>query len=385
MLYRKFGKTNEDVSVLGFGCMRLPVINNNPVNIDEDKAIKMIRYAIDHGVNYVDTAYPYHGTGFGKAGESEPLLAKALKDGYRERVNIATKLPSWMIESREDMDRLLNEQLKRLETDTIDFYLVHTLNKKLWPKLKKFGISDFLDKAISDGKIRYAGFSFHDDCHTFKEIVDEYDWSFCQIQYNYLDKNYQAGKEGLMYAAKKGLGVAIMEPLKGGNIVNNIPKSITDIWNEADVKRTSTEWAFRWLYNHPEISVVLSGMTEIEHVVENVKIANDAKENSLTQEELKLVDRVAEVFKKGLKINCTTCGYCMPCPTGINIPESFALYNNAYLSNNITTDKNRYHARLSEKQKASNCIECGKCESQCPQGISIIKELKNVVDLFEKK
>lgn len=383
MLYRKFGKTNEEVSALGFGCMRLPVIDGDPTKIDEEKAVEMVRYAIDNGVNYIDTAYPYHGNDFTKGGESEPFVAKALKDGYRERVNIATKLPTWLIQSREDMDRLLNEQLERLQTETIDFYLVHTLNKQLWANVKNLGIDEFLDKAIEDGRIRYTGFSFHDDVDTFKEIVDSYDWSFCQIQYNYLDENYQAGKEGLEYAAERGLGISVMEPLRGGSLTNKLPNEILDIWNDADVKRTPAEWALRWIWNHPEVSVVLSGMTEMEHAKENIQIAKASEPNSLTQKELELVDGAKKIFKEKMKVDCTNCRYCMPCPVGVDIPQNFAMYNNAYLFDDIARWKMMYSNFLSPKAKASNCVECGKCEGHCPQNIPIRQQLKNVKEVFE--
>lgn len=388
MLYRKFGRTNEKVSALGFGCMRLPVIDNDQMKIDEKKAISMIRYAIDNGVNYIDTAYPYHGKGFNKGGESEPFLAKALKEGYRERVYLATKLPSWLIHSREDMDRFLNEQLERLQTEKIDFYLLHTLNKKDWANLKELGVYDFFNKATSDGRIKHVGFSFHDDLATFKKIVDDYDWSFCQIQYNYIDEDFQAGKEGLEYAAQKGLGIAIMEPLRGGNLVKNPPEEVGHIWNQAKVKRTPVEWALSWLWNHPQISVVLSGMTTMEHVIENINIANKAKENSLTQDELDMVDRVKEIYKEKLKVNCTNCKYCMPCPVGVNIPQNFALLNNYYLFNDAATkrmSKTAYNRVMPIKERASNCIECGKCESHCPQNISIRQELKKVRETFENQ
>lgn len=382
MLYRKFGKTNEMVSVLGFGCMRLPIIGNDPTNIDEDKAIGMVRHAIDAGVNYVDTAYPYHGTGFSQGGASEPFVAKALKDGYREKVKLATKLPSWLIKSRADMDKYLNEQLERLETDTIDFYLVHSLNKSYWPILTETGISEFLDQAIKDGRIKYAGFSFHDQAELFKEIVDYYDWSFCQIQYNYLDENYQAGREGLEYAAKKGLGIAIMEPLRGGNLIN-LPTEAKNIIDQADVKRTPAEWALRWVWNLPEVSVVLSGMTTMDQVVENIKVAQEAQPNSLTAKEMAIVDEVKKLFNERIKVNCTACSYCMPCSAGINIPMCFATYNDYWIFDGTPAAKQRYEFLAKISAPASNCVECGKCESHCPQGIAISKELKKVKQLFE--
>jgi predicted aldo/keto reductase-like oxidoreductase len=371
------------VSALGFGCMRLPIINNDPTKIDEEKAISMIRHAIDSGVNYVDTAYPYHGTGFTHGGASEPFVAKALRDGYREKVKLATKLPSWLIKTRADMDNYLDEQLKRLETDAIDFYLVHSLNKVVWPVLKEAGISEFLDQAIKEGRIKYAGFSFHDQIELFKEIVDDYDWSFCQIQYNYLDEDYQAGKEGLEYAAKKGLGIAIMEPLRGGNIVN-LPKDAKTLIEQADVKRTPAEWALRWVWNHPEVSVVLSGMTTMDHVTENIKVAQEAQANSLTAKEIGMIEDIKNLFKERIKVNCTACAYCMPCPAGVNIPLCFSTYNDYWVFDATPAVKQRYETVSKISAPASRCIECGKCEKHCPQGIAIREELKNVKEIFEK-
>jgi len=383
LLYRKFGKTNEMVSALGFGCMRLPIIGEaDPTNIDEEKAINMIRHAIDEGVNYLDTAYPYHGTGFAHGGASEPFVAKALKDGYRERVNLATKLPSWLIKTRADMDKYLNEQLERLETDTIDFYLLHALNDSLWPALKEAGVTEFLDQAIKDGRIKYAGFSFHDRIGVFKEIVDNYDWSFCQIQYNYLDENYQAGKEGLEYAAEKGLAVVIMEPLRGGKLIH-LPQVAKDIFNLADVKRTPAEWGLRWVWNHPEVSVVLSGMTAMDHVTENLKVAEEAHANSLTKKELASIDQVKAIFKERMKVNCTACAYCMPCPVGINIPVYFSTYNDHWIFDGNPEAQSMYGLWSAFWAPASKCEECGECESHCPQGIPIREELKKVVELFE--
>lgn len=381
MLYRKFGKTNEMVSILGFGCMRLPVIDNNTAKIDDEKAIPMLRYAIDAGVNYIDTAYPYHGTGFTQGGESEPFLAKALKDGYRKKVNIATKLPSWLIQTREDMDRYLNEQLERLETDVIDFYLLHGLNKTLWPQLKEAGVTEFLDQSIRAGKIKYAGFSFHDQESVFKEIVDYYDWSFCQIQYNYLDEYFQAGKAGLEYVAERGLGIAIMEPLRGGNLTR-LPEEAKAVFTEAGTNRTAAEWALRWVWNHPGVSVVLSGMSTMEQVDENIRVAREAEVNSLTAGELAGIEAVKKIFQEKIKVNCTGCSYCMPCPVGINIPTCFSTYNDYWVFNTPEA-KLTYAIWASMGALASQCVECGKCESHCPQSLEIRKELKQVVELFE--
>lgn len=379
MLYRNFGKTNETVSSLGFGCMRLPLLpGGDPSKIDEEKATRLIRNAIDEGVTYIDTAYPYHGTGMGSGGESEPFVGKALKDGYREKVKLATKLPSWLIKTRSDMDKYLDEQLKRLQTDHIDFYLVHSLNRKDWDRLKENGIDEFLDSAIKDGRIKHAGFSFHDKLDLFKEIVDYYDWSFCQIQYNYLDEEFQAGTEGLKYAADRGLGVTIMEPLRGGKLANNLPDEARAALNKGDVKRTPAEWALKWVWNHPEVTVILSGMNAMEQVTENIRVASESPANSLTENEVKIIEEARDIIKGKTKVNCTACGYCMPCPQGVNIPRCFSSYNNSAMFG-----KDDFYNMLSTEQKASNCVKCGRCETHCPQGISIRRELENVKAALE--
>jgi predicted aldo/keto reductase-like oxidoreductase len=386
LLYRNFGKTNEKVSVLGFGAMRLPALDNDPTKIDEKEAIKMIRYSIDQGVNFIDTAYPYGGFDMYKGGQSEPIVAKALKDGYREKVKISTKLPTWLIETRADMDKYLNEQLERLETDVIDFYMIHGVTKNYWEKMKELGFEEFLDKAIEGGKIKYAGFSFHDRIELFKEVVDYYDWSFCLIQYNYLDDNYQAGREGLEYAFNRGLGVATMEPLRGGQIAVNIPEEVKDTFDQAVVKRTPAEWALRWVWNHSEVSVVLSGMNTMDDVKENLRISSDAQSNSLTKKELIVVDHAKKVFNDKLEVGCTGCGYCLPCPNGVNIPENFAKYNDYYLFGTPETKerfKFGYEMGLLNGQRASACNECGLCEEHCTQEIPIMQVLKKVKKLYE--
>lgn len=379
MLYRKFGKTGEMVSTLGFGCMRLPLLlGGDNTQIDEQQAGKLLRYAIDHGVNYIDTAYPYHGQGMAHGGQSEPFLGNVLRDGYREKVKLATKLPAWLIKTREDMDRYLNEQLQRLQTDMIDFYLVHSLNSHSWKTVHELGVGEFLDSAIRDGRIRHAGFSFHDKISLFKEIVDAYDWSFCQIQYNYLDENYQAGREGIDYAAAKGLGIAIMEPLRGGKLATHLPKEAEQLMQQADGQRTPAAWALSWLWDQPEVSVVLSGMNTFEQLEENMRIAAEVEIGSMTAEERQVIEKVKNIFKEKTKVNCTTCGYCLPCPAGVNIPQCFSSYNNYYMFG----ENAAYRASLAKQQNASQCVDCGQCEEHCPQGIEIRRELKNVTAVF---
>ncbi|MFA6332379.1 MAG: aldo/keto reductase [Methanoregula sp.] len=381
MLYRKVPKNGDELSILGFGCMRLA--SNPDGSIDEERAVKQIRFAIDRGVNYVDTAWPYH------MGESEPLVGRALAGGYREKVKLATKLPSWLIGSREDMDKYLDAQLEKLKTDHIDYYLVHALVGDLWDTVAKLGITDFLDKAKADGRIRNAGFSFHGAGEDFNRIVDAYDWDFCLIQYNYLDEKNQAGTAGMEYAASKGLGIIVMEPLRGGNLTRNVPPAIRSIWDEAKTKRSPAEWALRWVWNHPEVTVVLSGMNDESHIQENLKIADQAYSNSLTEAELQLVKKVEKKYRELMKVGCTGCQYCMPCPSGVNIPLCFEHYNNLYLADNPDGEKFMYAARLGgavalgTPEFASLCVQCGQCIEQCPQHIDIPTVLESVVAELE--
>lgn len=383
MLYRKFGKTNESVSALGFGCMRLPILDGDNTKIDEAKAIEMIRYAIDHGVNYIDTAYAYHSVSLKTPGSSEPLVGKALQDGYREKVNVATKLPCWLVKAPEDFDRLLNEQLSRLQTDHIDFYLVHSLNTPSWPKMKEHGVFEFLERAKKDGRIRYAGFSFHDKVELFKEIVDAYDWSFCLMQYNYMDEYFQAGAEGLKYAAAKGMGVAIMEPLRGGRLAANVPEAVREVFAAAEAGRSPAEWGLQWVWNHPEVSVVLSGMSTLEQVKANLAAAEKAHANALTPAELQTIDKARQVFRERTKVNCTACGYCMPCPSGVNISGVFMHYNDYHIYQDALENAKYYD--LHPKQRAVSCTECGQCEEHCPQGLPIREEMKKARELFDAK
>ncbi|HZK70568.1 MAG TPA: aldo/keto reductase [Clostridia bacterium] len=377
MKYREFGKCDFKVSVLGFGCMRLPIINADEQQIDLEKAIPLIRYAIDNGVNYIDTAYPYH------KGSSEIVVGKALKDGYREKVNLATKLPTWLTNSYEDFDKYLNEQLEKLQTDHIDMYLLHGLNKERWDKLLELNIFKFIESALSDGRIKQIGFSFHDKLDTFKEIVDAYNWDFCQIQYNFLDDNYQAGTEGLEYAANKGMAIVVMEPLKGGRLSKTPPISVKELWRKTEVEKTPAEWALKWVWNHPEVTTVLSGMNSMEQIIENIKTAETALPNSLSEKDLALINNVKSQYNKLIKVQCTACGYCMPCPTGVDIPRNFAILNEASMYNEYDRQSHIYNNDLTLKQRAVSCVECGKCETLCPQHLEIRKHLKEVNEVLK--
>jgi len=359
--------------------MRLPIIDGNAGKINEAEAIKMIRYAIDHGVNYVDTAYVYHKR------NSEIAVGKALQDGYREKIRLATKMPTTIVNSQQEMDKCLDEQLGKLQTDHIDFYLLHGLRKERWPKLQEMKVFDWAERKIKEGKIRYLGFSFHDELSLFKEIIDSYSgWTFCQIQYNYVDSDYQAGTEGLKYAASKGLAVVVMEPLVGGKLAIRPPNEIQALWEQSDVKVRPVELALRWVWNHPEVSVVLSGMSTLEQVKENVELAEKSDPGTLGERELDLVDRVAKKYKQLGFVGCTGCKYCLPCPQGVNIPEIFALYNQYFAEGRNDEVKKKYWESITPESDANRCVRCGKCEEICPQHLSIRTILRYAAQLFDR-
>lgn len=382
MLTRKVPKTGDELSILGFGCMRLAEKPSG--GIDEERAIRQIRYAIENGVNYFDTAPIYH------VGRSEQVLAMALKDGYRGKVRIATKLPPWAVHSRGDMDRILDSQLETFGTDHIDYYLLHSLVKEKWEKLLRLGVLEFLDAAKSDGRIRNAGFSFHGTLETFKEIVDAYDWQFCQIQYNYLDEENQAGTEGLKYAASRDLAVMVMEPLRGGSLADPVPDEVKAIFEGMPVRRSAAEWGLRWVWDHPEVTVVLSGMNEEAHIRENIEAASGSFPGGLGQDERETIARVRDVFRRLRPVNCTGCGYCLPCPFGVNIPDCFALYNSVHLfphrqKNFRTLYLGRLGGIVGDTGYAGLCRQCGRCAAICPQHIPIPQTLKEVSATMEGK
>ncbi len=379
MQYRKFGNLDWQPSALGFGCMRLPILDGKAGNIDQEKVTAMIRKAVESGVNYFDTAYVYHDQ------QSEIALGKALEGGYRDRVRIATKSPIWLIEESADFDRLLDEQLERLQTGTIDFYLLHALNRHAWAKIQKLDLLRRAEAAKADGRIRCLGFSFHDSLPIFKQIVDGYDgWDFCQIQYNYMDIAVQAGEEGLHYAAAKGLGIVIMEPLLGGNLALDLPAT-RPLWNSAEQKRTPAGWALQWLWNQPEVSVVLSGMSTMEQVEENIQSAAASGPGTLNAAEIELVEKVRAALNGLRPIPCTNCEYCLPCPNGVNIPRNFAVYNSVAMYEDIDSSRVEYTQWIPNPQKAAACIQCDECLSKCPQEIPISSWLPVVEEVLGLK
>ena len=378
MNYRTNQKNGDELSILGFGCMRLPV---KAGIIDEARAIKMIRDSIEKGVNYFDTAYIYHG------GQSESLLGKALQDGYRPRVKIATKLPPYMVKKLNNAKKIMLTQLEKLHTDYIDYYLLHMLtDKAMYDKMASLGVMEWLEELKAKGTIRNIGFSFHGSRRDFEMIVKAYPWDFCQIQYNYLDENNQATVSGLKLAHSLGIPVIVMEPLRGGKLVNNLPGDVLKTFKSFHPEWTPAEWGLRWIWNHKEVNVVLSGMSIEDQVNENIRIASDAASDSLSEDELKVFGEVKSIMNEKIKVPCTGCGYCMPCPCGVDIPGCFSNYNDKFL---LGEKMNRWkYAQtlgvLSEKPAfASKCIECGKCEPQCPQNIEIRKELKSVARVME--
>jgi predicted aldo/keto reductase-like oxidoreductase len=386
MKYRKLGRSGESVSVLGFGCMRLPIIGGaqsgadilNPEKIvDEPEATRMVHYAIDSGINYFDTAYGYH------SGQSEIILGRALHS-RRDEILMASKMPVWMIKSEDDFDRILDEQLARLSTDRLDFYLLHGLGRHSWKPVKEMGVLEFLDKVVREGRVRHIGFSFHDDINTFKEITDSHDWEMCQIQYNFYDENYQAGREGLEYAASRGIGVVAMEPLRGGKLVDRIPDEVRYVWESAPNRRSPVEWAFRWIWDQQDVAMTLSGMSSMEQLMDNIELARQAEAGSLTESERAIISRARDVYQSMMKVDCTNCAYCMPCPSGVNIPMNLSMYNDTFMFKDPEINVLLYNHMLPPEQKASNCIECGRCEELCPQQIQIIEELKRVDETLKQ-
>lgn len=373
MLTRTNIKNGDELSILGFGCMRFPTKNGS---VDEEKSIELIRECINKEINYFDTAYFYNG------GKSESILGKALQGGYRSKVKIATKLPCFMVKKLDGAKNIFSAQLKKLQTDYVDYYLLHMLQDKAgFDRMKSLGIIDWLEELKNKGVIRNIGFSFHGSRQEFEKLIKSYPWDFCQIQYNYMDENNQAGKYGLKLAHSLGIPVIIMEPLRGGRLADRLPGEVINEFHSYDKNRTPAEWALRWVWNHPEVTVVLSGMSNEEQLNENVKTASDAMPGSLTEEELKVFDRVMDIMRQKTKVPCTGCQYCMPCPYGVNIPACFSVYNDKYLLNEKRSGIIYYRTLGGFSRQpayASICRACGRCESKCPQHIQIREELGKI-------
>lgn len=368
MLNTTFPRIDAASSMLGFGCMRLPTTAEG--KIDEPEAIRMIRHAIDSGVKYIDTAYPYHG------GESEIVVGKALQDGYRERVILATKLPTWAVEKHEDMMRLLDEQLQKLQTDHVDFYLLHAMGKDRLDKMQKLDYKSFYDEAMAQGKVRWPGFSFHDDAETFLRILDDYDWKMCQVQMNILDDKEQATVEGIREAGRRGVGVVVMEPLRGGMLANP-PQQIEDFYAKQPIQRTPVEWAFRYLCGMPEVITILSGMSTAGQLDDNLRIFNLPERPALTADEKQLYADVKQAYFDCTKTRCTGCRYCQPCPRGVQIPRIFQGYDTTLMHRD--GDFSGRYARIIEDQAdASRCVKCRKCENACPQHLPIVQYLEEI-------
>nr|WP_294485647.1 aldo/keto reductase [uncultured Anaerosporobacter sp.] len=373
MEYRKLDKLGIEISLLGFGCMRFPLSEDGSIN--EVESEKMIDKAIAEGVNYIDTAYPYHN------GDSEPFVGKVLRKYDRSTYYLATKLPCWEIKSVADAERIFDQQLERLGQEYVDFYLLHALNRDRFNEMKELGIVEFCEKLKEEGRIRYLGFSFHDDYDAFEEILTYRDWDFCQIQYNYMDTEEQAGDKGYELTEKLDIPVIIMEPIKGGSLAE-LPEDITAIFKEADPKASVASWALRFVASRKNVKTVLSGMSTYDQVLDNLDTFSAFK--ALTSEEELVVERVAATIKSRVKNGCTACRYCMPCPAGVDIPKNFAIWNHHAMYGNAGHAKWAYFADFNEENRADRCISCGKCETVCPQKIAIRDDLSKVVSDMDK-
>ena len=369
-------KLNENYtpSLLGFGCMRFPV--NAEGKIDRKEAEKMLDYAITHGVNYIDTAFPYHNQ------ESEPFVGKVLKKYNRDSFYLTTKMPLWFVNSIEEAEAMFENQLQRLDVDYVDFYLLHALDKEKWEKTKRLGILEYLDKMKMDGRLRNLGFSFHDEYEVFEEIIQAYPWDFCQIQYNYVDREEQAGDKGYALAEKLGIPLIIMEPIKGGSLAV-LPNDLADKLKQHAPNQSISSWALRWVASHSNVKVILSGMSTFDQVVDNVKTFANFK--CLTIEEEALIEEIAHEIKARTMNGCTGCEYCMPCPFGVNIPKNFRIWNDFSKYGNYAVTRKAYYEDLKCEEQSSMCKQCGKCEALCPQHIAIRDDLKRVAQDMETK
>lgn len=381
MLYNKLGKTNLEVSRLGFGTMRLPTTGSND-EIIESEASEMLTYGIENGINIIDTAYPYHSKTLDGSGESETFVGEFLKENnYREDILLSTKSPSWAIEKKEDFDFYLDEQLKKLQTDYIDIYLLHSLTVPDWEKVKGLDVLDFLDDCLTTGKVKHVGFSSHIEVDYLIEIIDEYPkWEVVMTQMNYLDEYYQSGVMGLDYLKETNIGSMIMEPLGGGRLVQNIPKEVQTLWDSADVKRTPVEWALQYLWNRDDVDCVLSGMTSLNQVKENIEIAN--KIDEISENDQELIREVARTYRTFLGNNCTRCGYCMPCPHGVDIINCLTEYNIAHMLNDPKASAMQYFSLIDDDSRADSCVQCMECIPFCTQMLDIPEELVKVHEYF---
>lgn len=378
MQYRKL--CGEEVSILGFGTMRFPIIDKDYKKIDEQKTEEMLDYTIENGVNYLDTAQPYHG------GESEKFVGRYLKKrNLRNKILLATKLPAWLIKEEADFDKQFNEQLDKLQTDYFDFYLLHALNAKSWQNIKDLDVLEWCEKMKAKGKIKHIGFSFHDSYSVFKKIVDSYDkWEFCQLQYNYMDLEFQAGEKGFRYAIKNNIEVIVMEPLRGGQLSKAPPPEIEKLWQKFPQKRSYSDGALQWVWNKKEVPILLSGMTTIQHVKENIESANKAKIGIFSNEDIALFETIRKAYLKRSPFFCTTCKYCEPCPQGVSISSILGMYMMNIMYDDLKRSKMFYNFFVGEDNRADKCTECGECLVKCPQQIEIIKWLKESHKVLRK-